>query len=331
MKEVCLSMKALLIGSSFVEELNDYFDYFETKIMIVNESPLSDDFSVILENVREDVDFVIVDLMICASWLFKQSKKFKTLHIEDNAEQVYDPVFFRCTQFDKNYNFFINKLLERFTSDKIFIISASLPPYFVTRSQLRNINKAGYISEWKQSYKFIKKLENKFIKKTNATVINLSRFYFIKKQIGYDVSFVRYEDFLYKDINQWFYDFQNGILRECPMFEFKLDRYILYQCQTIHYKGFYRFLNEEDAIDEFILSSPRQYVIENYSNFMRLHAFEEQLCNEKLYNLVQNDKVLTNDFKQVVMGFLLLRENASGEIEHSILKKCFKIVLCPIK
>lgn len=326
-------MKALLIGSDFMEELYDYLDFFDTKIIIENESPLADDFNFMLKEIKEDVDCVLVDLMVCATWLFKSSGKFKTLKDEQDEKYIFDPAMFKCTQFNKNFELFINNMLERFSSDKIFVMEASLPPYFVAQFQLRNINKADYISEWKKSFKYIKKLEKTFISKTNATVIKLSQYYFVKKKAGYVVSFVRYEDLLYKDINQWFYDYQNGVLRDKALFRFKLDRYIMYQYKTIHYKAFYRFISEEILIDKLLLSSPRQYLIDNYENIMRLNVLvelqEKQLKNENLHDLVQMDKILTENFKKVVLALLVLQKSSIFEEPSEFFKEMFKNSIVP--
>lgn len=316
-------MKALLIGSNFMEELSDCLDYFDTKIKIINESPLSDEFSLKLENIKEDVDYVLIDLMVCATWLFKQSGRIKTLRGE-NAGHVFNPATFKCTQIEKNYNRFMKDLLKKYSCNKLFLVLSSFPSYFVTNFQLRNIKKAPDIDDWKQSFSLIKKLEKKFIMHTNAATIDLAKYYFLKKPVGYDVSFVRYEELLYRDIDQWFYDLQNGVTRTKPVFKFKLDRYIMYQYKTIHYKAFYRFLEEENIVDKFLLSSPREYVLKNYENIIKLNHLAERSGNEKIYHLIQNDIEMTEDFKQVVLGFLFLQEGIEAGNAFEYFKQMFR-------
>ncbi len=322
-------MKALLIGSAFMEELYDYLDFFDTRVLIKGESPLADDFPLLLDHVEEGVDCALVDLMVCASWLYRQSGKLKTLHDRDNPKEVYDPSVFKCTQFDKNFSAFMAALADRFPADRVFLIAASLPPYYAAQSQLRNINKAEHIAEWKQSYKYIRKLEDRFIKKTGASVIQLAQYYFVKKHKGYEVSFVRYEETLYRDINQWFYEREQGMVREQPLFRFKLDRYVRYQYKTVHYKGFYRFLKEENMVDRLILSSPGEFVMDYYNDFLRLNTLEEQLHDESLYEAVQRDAGLSEEFRKVVLGFLLLQDSEAAGQSPDMFRQMFKNTIVP--
>ena len=301
-------MKVLLIGSDFMTHLQRYLTNVEVVDTIIGYNPLGDELrDVVSKSVKKyNPDVVFVDLMMCGYWLYKESGKaaIQTLITpEVYAKEVFDPAFFRFSKFDSNFNAFVRLLVELFEKNKIFMIKSNCSRYYVIQNQLRNISKAHDIKAWRDTSVFIEKKEMRFKKDTGAIIIDLEKFYYIKKIAGQEISFHVFEDELYQDINRWILEYMGGNIRSVPSYDLCLKRYIKYQNQTIHYKAFSAFLRNDDFTDCFLQAAGREYACAYFQDFVLLKKWVYGKSIEEIEEQILDNGNLNPEFRKVVCGF----------------------------
>lgn len=318
-------MRVLLIGSEFMLQLQKYATNITVVDVITGYNPLGDEICAVIKNSvkKHRPDAVVVDLMMCGSWLYKTfgDPVIRTLtDPENSAKEIFNPAVFRFSKFDSNFNSFVRLLVELFSKENIFLVESACPRFFVIKNQLRNMSKAPNIKPWKSTFKMLKKREGRFIKLSNSKVISLSKYYFVKKRPGREVLFTLFEDELYEDINRWFLENEAGIEREAPSYDLSVKRYINYQYKTIHYKAFTAFLDKEDFTDNLLQTSSRDYVIKHEQDFIGLKKWAENKSVEEIENEIVNEQRFDKEFCKIVCGFAHIMQLDIGDTD---VKRCY--------
>lgn len=301
----------LLFGSRLALDLKDYLS-LELKGDIIGISPLSNeplykDFEYIC---RTGPDYLVIDLYTCIHFLYEVDNKLVTYtgkeSLSENIDKLYSPIDSYTGSMKSNFNTFINSINRFFPGDRIFLIAAAESKYFVIGQQLRKYKKD---DDRRKKYKFIKSLEKKFIEETGAQYISLSKYYFNKKIPGYLLNEEIFEAGFYENISYVIDKYlSEGVFEDrLPRFDLSLERYGYYQFRTILHKAFYCFFDREKFTDGMVLSSPREFVIKHKSDFCRLKVIEN-LTEERnqLYQTIKHDQKLSNDFRNVVLGYCSL-------------------------
>ncbi len=318
-------MRVLFIGSKFMSNLATYITNAEVTDIIVGYNPLGDELcDVVRESVKNNSpDAVFVDLMMCAHWLYKSAGDpvIKTLsNPEVSVNEVFNPAEFRFSKFDSNFNAFVRLLEDLFCDKPIFLIKSTCPSYLVIKEQLREMSKVDGFKQWKKSSLFVQKKEDRFIKNIkNCLIIDISKFYFVKKIVGKEIDFCIFEDELYIDINRWILEYKCGSIRNTPSYDLCVKRYINYQFKTIHYKAFLSFLKKDDLTDEILMCSTRKYAIENERNFIALKKWTKNRSNNEIEKTILNNDILEYNFRHVVYGFTHMK---NYDIDKTIPEKC---------
>lgn len=316
-------MKVLLIGSEFVNHLQKHLTNVEVVDTIFGHNPMEDGFS---ERVKASLeanrpDMVIVDMMMCASWLYQSegSERFFTLSsLKEQPNTLYNPAKFQSSQLESNLKKFIKIFSENYKG-KVFLVESALPKYSLCVNQFRNIKRGTGFSEWFTSFGFIKEKEKYFLKKVNPTVISLSRYYFVRKQVGKEIDFRLFEDELYEDINRWILEYLSGENRTTPSFDISVKRFINYQNQTIHYKAFESFLSKEDFTDHLMVSGGRSFAIRFEKDLILL---KHRTSGKTLQEIEETNwnRLLQKDFCKIVDGFA---HSLLNPLEQTEPERCF--------
>lgn len=146
-------MRVLLIGSEFMLQLQKYATNITVVDVITGYNPLGDEICAVIKNSvkKHRPDAVVVDLMMCGSWLYKTfgDPVIRTLtDPENSAKEIFNPAVFRFSKFDSNFNSFVRLLVELFSKENIFLVESACPRFFVIKNQLRNMSKAPNIKPW---------------------------------------------------------------------------------------------------------------------------------------------------------------------------------------
>lgn len=245
-----------LFGSKFLYHLQEYFDesvFLMNKML--NISPICEKYfdkkekcyKYFLEEIdkkwkMDTPDYLILD--------------FRTIQITDYEKHAEKKRI-------KNLDLFINVVSKYFSDQQVILIRTHVPKFYVIDTQLRkNKKRKGEI----ETLKIVKKAEKYFLTKIEAFSIDLTQFYFYKKPTGSIVDTCIYEQECYQDLAQiltgyFFQRLKGG--NDKPNFSLSLQRYCKYYDATTFFSAFSVFLDANDLLESFVLSSPKS-IIEKY-------------------------------------------------------------------
>lgn len=278
-------------GSKFIDCLSDYFsDELYTKSKQIDISPISDCHCGRTGNEivewRKEIDeiwrettpeYLVIDMRGVQQLLYQDEDRLMTLVSQnisdiDAAKTVMPDLFYGKKMYRKLVPF-IETICSHFDSNHIILIRAHVPKYYATGTQLRR-NKQ--YKEQMQHIQMVKMAEAYFLKKTGAVTIDLTRFYFYEKEVGYELTDYIYERECFQDLagkisGYILNDRENTEELNLPDFSISLQRYCKYYDCTILFDAFSVFLREQNLLESMILCSPKDFVMTYFDELLKLH------------------------------------------------------------
>lgn len=283
-------------GSKFIDRLGDYFgDETYTKSKLINISPVSDyhyskrkssmaEWRKELDEIwrKEKPEYLVLDLYSVQKLLYQAGKKLITLVPQNVSEvgpdEIVAPVTYDWKKMCRKLDALINIISSHFDKYHIILVKMYVPKYYVIDTQLRQLKKNdNQYSKHMQDVYIIGKAESYFIKKTGAVAVDLTKYYFYEKEKGYELTNYIYEKECFQDI---FEKLNSYILSDgeknmdCfmrPDFSICLKRYCKYYDNTILFDAFSVFLNEQNILENMILSSPKEFILNHFEELVELH------------------------------------------------------------
>ena len=169
---------------------------------------------------------------------------------------------------DKAFDELIAVIKANFPENRVYIIKTNVPKYYIMAEEfLKPIPKK---MKRKKAVRALNQYEKYVQNETKGILINTTSFYFYKKKRGYFLNDRAYEDECYLDIARKISaNVKKGKkVADVPNSRCAINRYVKYAGKTIEYKALSIFLDEDNIVDQFILSAPGKFIEEHKKDLL---------------------------------------------------------------
>ncbi len=330
-----MNEKILLVGGSVLkahlendcfESFNIVKEYFGMSPFSLGEAPrienvpkerltlrlrydVNNDFNGFLK--KNPAEYIFIDLQKILSDLIDNDGHYCTNQPQNDDEfyiskqnKIITVTDFKYDDFYSLFDSFIEIIIKHFKSEKIILVSSYVPVYYTTGRQVRTHKNKFKYNKWYLHF------EKRFVEKTNCVYYNKSRFYFNEKRKGEDIKYAIFESEYYTEAKRDFLSITN-IKRKAfspdADYIFSVKRYAKYS-PTLDKKFLYSFLSKDDAVDNFLMSCPEKYALENCKNFYMLK-------NNKLSDSVLL-KITASEFLKTYNLFTTISKNPDKKADN---------------
>lgn len=239
----------LLFGGRICEELSKRMSCSKQYEVIRKESMLS--YHNFPDGIKKsdiyncEYDLVIIDLQAVVEEL-----------IQETVPQ--EQVLMWITQFGED-------MKQHFTADRVVMLHAFRPPYYVIENRLRVQSKEPYVE-------LIRSVEEAFLCQCKCHVISLHNCYFSCKMYGKKLYMYGFEDEYYQEVVARIDSYlllQNDIFDSRVNFAYSVGRFRRY-FWTLEKKAFYLFLDASCILENLVLCSTPEFLAKYQSIILKL-------------------------------------------------------------
>lgn len=177
---------------------------------------------------------------------------------------IVDPLLLPREQVERSLEELIGVIRKHFPPERVILIHTNQSPFWVESNNLRaELPPCGTPAQ----IQWLKALEGDFREKSGCHFVDVTRFYFYRKEVGRPLTDMIYEEECYRDVAGRILDITAGGdgRAERPDFALSLDRYVNYYF-TIYRKPQRVFLDPDRLLDRLVLCAS--------DNFVRAHRQE---------------------------------------------------------
>lgn len=226
----------------------------------------------------DPADYFVLDLQLALTKLIATDAGLVSAstdnlsHITRGEVTVVDPVILPKQTVSAALDRLIAVIAGHFSARNIILIHTHNSPFWLAGNSLRAEISPGadaVHAAWLEA------LEKEFCQKSGCHFVDVTKFYFYRKEAGRPLTNVVFEDECYLDVAQRIREIANGGSgkAERPNFEYSLDRYARYYF-TLQKKPQQVFLNSNYFLDKLILCSSDNFVKQYRESLLELDLLD---------------------------------------------------------